>query len=156
MADGTTDESVAADQHDLQRFVDAQRDSYHRALSELRSGEKRSHWMWYVFPQLAGLGTSQMAQRYAIRGRDEAVAYLEHPVLSPRLRECAGALLQLPETSATDIMGSPDDLKLRSSATLFAAVSEADSIFEQLLHRFFGGEPDARTQELLLSKQGEF
>ena len=139
------------DPHDLDRFVLAQADDYDRALAEIRAGQKRSHWMWYVFPQLEGLGSSAMARRYAIRSRAEAEAYLGHPVLGPRLRECAEAALGVDGPSAHEIFGSPDDAKLRSSATLFAAVSPAGSAFHRLLDRYFDGVPDPRTTELLAS-----
>lgn len=142
-------EPTPADPFDLQRFVDAQADDYDRALAELRAGRKRSHWMWYVFPQLRGLGFSEMSVHYGITGLGEARAYLAHPLLGPRLRECCAVLLSLPTRSAHDIFGTPDDLKLRSSATLFARVSPAGSVFEQILNRFFDGQPDARTLRLL-------
>ncbi|WP_435016289.1 DUF1810 domain-containing protein [Tundrisphaera sp. TA3] len=137
------------DPHDLGRFVHAQRDDYDRALAEVRAGEKRSHWMWYIFPQVDGLGSSPMARRYAIKSADEARAYLDHPVLGPRLREIAEAALAVPERSALDIFGSPDDMKLKSCATLFASVSPPGSAFARLIDRFFGGEPDAKTLELI-------
>src|SRR5262245_23716868 len=111
-----------SDEHDLSRFVEAQRSTYERALAEVRSGRKRSHWMWYVFPQLAGLGRSAMSERYAIASLAEAAAYLRHPVLGLRLLECTTAVLELDGRSAHDIFGSPDDSKLRSCATLFALV----------------------------------
>jgi uncharacterized protein (DUF1810 family) len=135
--------------HSLQRFVEAQAYNYTQALDEIRTGRKRSHWMWYVFPQLDGLGASPMAKRYAIRTRAEAEAYLEHPVLGPRLVECAEAVLGVDGRSADDIFGYPDDLKLRSSATLFAAVSAPGSVFHRLLDKYFGGRPDERTLQLL-------
>jgi uncharacterized protein (DUF1810 family) len=132
------------DVHDLDRFVRAQADDYNRALSELRAGEKRSHWMWYIFPQIEGLGHSPMAQRYAIKSTAEARAYLDHPILGPRLREFATVVNGITGRSAREIFGSPDDLKLRSSATLFAHVSN-DDVFEQLLQKYFGGEHDEKT-----------
>jgi uncharacterized protein (DUF1810 family) len=135
--------------HDLARFVDAQASSYADALAELCAGRKRSHWMWYVFPQAAGLGASAMAQRYAIASLAEARAYLAHPLLGARVRECADALLRHRGQSARAIMGSPDDLKLRSSMTLFAMVTPADSIFAQVLDAFYDGVPDASTRELM-------
>jgi uncharacterized protein (DUF1810 family) len=139
-----------ADPWHLSRFVEAQSDTYERALAELREGRKRSHWMWFVFPQVAGLGFSSMSVRYAISGRPEARAYLVHPVLGPRLRECAEALLALDGTRpATQILGYPDDLKLRSSATLFAQVSPPGSVFHRLLERYFGGRADDATLTLL-------
>ena len=135
--------------YDLQRFVDAQQGSYAAALAELRAGHKRSHWMWYVFPQIAGLGHSEMARRYAIRSGDEAAAYLAHPVLGPRLRECAAAVAMHGERSANDIFGHPDDLKFHSSTTLFADVAPDEAIFQDCLDRFFDGAPDAATIERL-------
>jgi uncharacterized protein (DUF1810 family) len=137
------------DRFDLERFVRAQAADVDRALCELRSGRKRSHWMWYVFPQLAGLGTSAMARRYAIGSAAEARAYLAHPLLGPRLAACAEAVLGVAGKTAHDIFGSPDDLKLRSCATLFALVSSPGSVFERLLERFFAGEPDPLTLRLL-------
>jgi uncharacterized protein (DUF1810 family) len=140
---------TAADPHDLDRFVRAQQGDYEVALAELRSGRKRSHWMWYVFPQCDGLGSSPMARRYAIRSLAEAEAYLHHPVLGARLRECAEAVLRIEGRSARDIFGSPDDMKLQSSATLFAAVSPRGSAFERLLDQYFEGRRDEGTQRLL-------
>lgn len=137
------------DPYDLERFVRAQERDFARALTELRDGQKRSHWMWYIFPQLRGLGVSELAQRYAIGSEAEARAYLQHPVLGSRLRQCVVTLLSIEGRSAREIMGSPDDLKLRSSATLFAQVSAPASEFEQLLQKFFLGEPDAETVRLL-------
>ncbi|HMD35814.1 MAG TPA: DUF1810 domain-containing protein [Vicinamibacterales bacterium] len=134
---------------DLERFVDAQDGDYDRALAEIRRGRKESHWMWYVFPQIEGLGSSQMAQRYAIRNRAEAEAYLAHPVLGPRLIEIAEAAATIDRSSATDVFGYPDDLKLRSCATLFAAVSPAGSVFERLLDKYFDGKPDEATVKRL-------
>jgi uncharacterized protein (DUF1810 family) len=135
--------------YDLQRFIDAQRTVYGQALAELRAGQKRSHWMWFVFPQLKGLGRSETAMFYALSGADEALAYLTHPELGPRLRECCKALLDGPSRSATAIFGDLDALKLHSSMTLFARVSSAEPLFEAMLDRFFSGEEDARTLELL-------
>ena len=137
------------DPHDLQRFVLAQEDNYENALREITAGRKRTHWMWYVFPQIAGLGSSAMAQRYAIDSADEARAYLAHPVLGGRLWACARAALGHEGKSAAEIFGSPDDLKLRSSATLFAAVSEEDSVFHRLLTRYYAAGPDPATLRLL-------
>ncbi|GAB1691554.1 DUF1810 domain-containing protein [Krasilnikovia sp. M28-CT-15] len=135
--------------HDLARFTDAQRDVYADALTELRAGSKRSHWMWFVFPQLAGLGHSPTAQRYAIASLDEARAYLADPVLGPRLTECARALLAVEGRTATQILGSPDDLKLRSSMTLFAQAADDPRPFQAVLDRFYEGAPDQRTLDLL-------
>jgi uncharacterized protein (DUF1810 family) len=139
----------AGDPHDLARFVEAQDRNYDRALAEIRTGRKRSHWMWYVFPQLDGLGSSEMARRYAIKGVAEAQAYLSHPVLGPRLVECTEAVLDLEGRSAAEVFGSPDDLKLRSCATLFARVTPPGSIFDRLLAKYYGGERDDRTLRLL-------
>ena len=132
------------DPYDLDRFVQAQAADYGRALSELRAGEKRSHWMWYIFPQIAGLGQSPMSQRYSIKSAAEAQAYLDHPVLGPRLRECAAAVDNIVGRSALEIFGSPDDMKLRSCATLFARVSH-ESIFDELLQHYFKGQRDEET-----------
>ena len=132
------------DPYDLDRFVCAQAPDYERALAELRAGKKKSHWMWYIFPQIEGLGQSPMSVRYSINSADEARAYLDHPLLGPRLRECAAVSRDIVGRSAFEIFGSPDDLKLRSSATLFAAVSN-DNVFEQVLQKYFDGERDKET-----------
>jgi uncharacterized protein (DUF1810 family) len=137
------------DPHDLRRFVEAQEDDYQRALTEVRSGRKRSHWMWYVFPQLDGLGSSSISRRYSIKSLAEAEAYLGHHVLGPRLVECAEAALQVEGRSALEIFGSPDDMKLRSCATLFACVSPPGSVFHRLLDRYFQGRRDDLTLGLL-------
>jgi uncharacterized protein (DUF1810 family) len=130
---------------DLERFADAQQGIYERALTELVTGRKRSHWMWFVFPQLVGLGLSQMSKNYAIRSRAEASAYLDDPVLGARLRRCTEAILSVRGRTAHDILGHPDDLKFHSSMTLFAAVSDEGSIFHRALDRFFEGMPDRKT-----------
>jgi len=145
----TTDASPNPDPFDLSRFLAAQDPVYPGALSEIRAGRKRSHWMWFVFPQAIGLGTSHTAQHYAIRSMDEARAYLAHPTLGHRLRECAESLLRVRGKSASEIFGYPDDVKLRSSMTLFASVAEEDSVFEEVLERYFGGKPDPLTLRLL-------
>jgi uncharacterized protein (DUF1810 family) len=137
------------DPHDLDRFVQAQAGDHERALAEIRSGRKRSHWMWYVFPQLDGLGVSPTSRHYAIRSLAEARAYLSHPVLGPRLVECVEAALGVEGRSALEIFGSPDEMKLRSCATLFSCVSPPGSVFERLLDRYFGGRRDDRTLRLL-------
>lgn len=137
------------DPHDLQRFVQAQTNNYQRTLSEIRAGRKRSHWMWYIFPQFDGLGSSSTSKRYAIKSTAEAEAYLRHPVLGPRLVECGEVLIALAGQSAFDIFGSPDDMKLKSCATLFAQVSVPDSVFARLLVKYFGGVPDERTLHLI-------
>jgi uncharacterized protein (DUF1810 family) len=134
----------ANDPYDLDRFVRAQATDYDRALSELREGEKRSHWMWYIFPQIEGLGQSPMSHRYSIKSAAEARAYLDHPILGLRLRECAAVVRDIVGHSALGIFGSPDDQKLRSCATLFAAVSD-DDVFEQVLRKYFDGQPDKET-----------
>jgi uncharacterized protein (DUF1810 family) len=132
-------------EHDLQRFVDAQRDVYATALAELRAGHKRTHWMWFIFPQIEGLGGSEMARRYAIRSADEAAAYLAHPVLGPRLRECTSAVAMHGERDIGDIFGHPDDLKFHSCMTLFADIAPDESLFQACLDRFFDGAPDTAT-----------
>src|SRR5678816_1631393 len=139
---------AVSDRFGLERFVEAQAGVYEQACAELRAGEKRTHWMWFVFPQIRGLGSSPMAQRYAIASLDEARAYLAHPVLGPRLLACAEAALQVPDRTAHDIFGRPDDVKLRSSATLFERAGGPD-VFARLLDRFFAGERDAATLERL-------
>ena len=138
-----------SDPYDLHRFVDAQRSTYDSAVGELRAGRKTSHWMWFVFPQIAGLGRSQMSQRYAIDSLEEARAYLDHPVLGPRLLECCGALLSHDGTSAEEILGGIDATKLRSSMTLFLRASPETQTFQQVLDRYFEGEADRATIELL-------
>jgi uncharacterized protein (DUF1810 family) len=137
------------DPHNLQRFVTAQAEDYQGALRELQQGQKESHWIWYIFPQVAGLGHSPTAQEYAIRSRDEAVAFLAHPVLGARLRRCCQALLEHKGKRIQDIMGFPDDLKLRSSMTLFAAISTQDSVFHKVLDAFYSGRVDDRTLAFL-------
>ncbi len=134
-----------ADPHNLQRFLSAQDEDYEFAINELRNGRKESHWIWYVFPQVSGLGSSSMAQDYAIASRDEAVAYLNHPVLGQRLQESCEALLPHRDSKIEDIMGFPDDLKLRSSMTLFASVSATPRIFQAVLDTFYNGQLDEKT-----------
>ena len=145
-------ETGADDRFDLNRFVQAQEQVYPQALSEIKRGHKRSHWMWFIFPQIDGLGSSSTAKFYAIKSKDEAKAYLNHPLLGRRLVECAEVLLKLQGKSAEEIFGYPDDLKLRSSVTLFASVSEPDSVFSRVLDQYYGSQPDVKTLELL--KQG--
>lgn len=137
------------DPYDLNRFVLAQVSDYAQALAEIRGGRKRSHWMWYIFPQFEGLGFSSMSRRYAIKSVAEARAYLSHPTLGPRLVECCEALLGIRGRSAFEIFGVPDDMKLRSSATLFAEVSPGGSVFSRLLDQFFQGERDEATLRLM-------
>ena len=141
--------TAADDPHDLARFVEAQAGDYETALAEIRAGRKRSHWMWYIFPQIDGLGFSSMARLYAIKSLDEARAYLDHPVLGPRLVEITEAAFAVEGRSAHEIFGSPDDMKLRSCATLFARAASEGSVFSRLLDKFFDGKPDVRTLELL-------
>jgi uncharacterized protein (DUF1810 family) len=140
-----------ADPHDLQRFVDAQDQggTYEAALAELRAGRKTSHWMWFVFPQIAGLGQSPISRRFAIASLDEARAYLAHPVLGPRVTESARALTQLPTGSAKEVFGPIDALKLRSSMTLFARADPDEPLFAQVLDRYFGAQADDATDRLL-------
>lgn len=145
------DSGPAGDPHDLHRFVEAQEGVYERALGEIKSGRKRSHWMWYIFPQFEGLGLSSMSERYSIKSVAEARAYLGHPLLGLRLIACAEALLSLEKRSAEEIFGSPDNTKLRSCATLFAQVSPADSVFHRLLDKYFQGEGDEKTLRLLVA-----
>lgn len=147
MTDSTA--NPGPDRFNQARFIDAQDGVYSTALAELRSGRKRTHWNWFIFPQIDGLGSSSTARRFAICSLDEAAAYMNHPVLGRRLIESCRALLALPATSATDVMGYPDDLKLRSSMTLFALVAHGQPEFESVLAKFFGGHKDAKTLELL-------
>ncbi|PJJ60552.1 DUF1810 domain-containing protein [Hymenobacter chitinivorans] len=135
--------------HDLQRFLSAQATDYATALTEIRNGRKRSHWMWYIFPQLQGLGFSETARFYAIKDQQEAEAYLHHPVLGPRLVEISRTLLGLDSSDATHVFGSPDDVKLKSCMTLFATLKGADPVFKQVLDKFFQGAADAKTLLLL-------
>lgn len=138
-----------SDPYDLDRFVAAQRGIYETALAELRRGQKQSHWMWYIFPQFAGLGQSATSKHYAIKSLAEAQAYLRHPVLGPRLVECAEALLKLPGRSAGEVLGSIDAMKLKSCATLFSRASPSTPVFEALLKTYFQGERDRETLRLL-------
>lgn len=138
-----------SDPYDLNRFVEAQSPVYDQALAELRAGRKRTHWMWFVFPQIEGLGSSDTARFYAIADRAEAAAYLKHPLLGPRLRQCAAALLGVEGRTGLEIRGSPDDLKARSCMTLFAELPDADPVFRQVLEKYYAGEPCRRTLEIL-------
>ena len=133
----------------LDRFLQAQEPVWPRVIAELRAGKKRTHWMWFVFPQIKGLGHSDMAQRYAIESLAEAQAYLAHPVLAGRLSDCCQILLGLETSSALDVLGTPDDLKLRSCVTLFGEASAPGSVFDAVLQKYFGGHKDPRTMELL-------
>jgi uncharacterized protein (DUF1810 family) len=140
---------TVADRYDLHRFVDAQEHVYDTVLDELRGGRKRSHWIWFVFPQLQGLGRSPTAHHFGISSLDEARAYLAHPVLGPRLRECARLVAQIDGRSADDIFGWPDNLKVRSSMTLFARATDDNAEFRAVLDKFYNGEDDPATVELL-------
>ena len=145
-------ESEAVDPFDLNRFVEAQEGVYKCALTEIRSGRKRSHWMWFIFPQFDGLGYSATSKRFSIKSLAEAEAYLKHPVLGSRLRECCEAALGVSGRSAFETFGSPDDMKLRSCATLFAYVSAPDSVFHRLLDTYFHGDHDDATLRLIGSR----
>lgn len=140
---------MESDPFHLERFLKAQAVCYDTALAELREGRKHSHWMWFIFPQLAGLGLSSTAQFYAISGADEARAYLAHPILGERLQDCSAALLTVQGKTAYEILGSPDDLKLHSSMTLFDKVAVAETVFAKVLERYYESLPDERTVELL-------
>ncbi len=144
-----TDTDGIDDTHDLKRFIKAQKPIYHLALAELRNGSKRSHWMWFIFPQIDGLGSSPTAKHYSIKSRDEARQYLEHPVLGARLVECTEALLGVEGCSALEILGYPDDMKLKSSMTLFSLAANPDSLFDRVIEKFFNGKRDPKTIELM-------
>jgi uncharacterized protein (DUF1810 family) len=135
--------------YDLERFIQAQAGVHERVVAELRAGRKTGHWMWFVFPQVAGLGQSELSRFYAIGSLDEARAYLAHPVLGARLRECAGIVADTPAASAEDVFGPIDAIKLRSSMTLFLRADPADPVFARVLERYFGGVPDPATDTRL-------
>jgi uncharacterized protein (DUF1810 family) len=135
--------------YNLDRFIDAQAEVYSRALSEIKSGRKTSHWMWFIFPQIKGLGQSDIAKHYSIKNLDEATAYLNHPVLGRRLVEISTALLEIDGKSSNQIFGSPDDLKLRSSMTLFSNVTHTNPVFDEVLSVYFNGQPDKLTLQIL-------
>jgi uncharacterized protein (DUF1810 family) len=137
------------DPYHLQRFVEAQASCYAQVRSELAAGKKRTHWMWFIFPQLEGLGSSPMAQRFAISGLEEAKAYLSHPVLGDRLRDCTSLVNAVSGRSVEDIFGYPDDLKFHSSVTLFAQVDPENAIFNEALKKYFNGLPDKSTLDSL-------
>jgi uncharacterized protein (DUF1810 family) len=134
-----------SDQFDLQRFVDAQQPVFQTVLAELQAGQKHSHWMWFIFPQIAGLGHSAMARRFAIASLDEARAYLEHPLLGPRLRECSRLVAAVDGRAIEDIFGYPDHMKFHSSMTLFARAARDAAVFDECLRKYFGCEPDPAT-----------
>lgn len=140
-------DAVKSDFH-LERFIEAQRYHYEKALSELKQGRKESHWMWFIFPQIKGLGGSEMSKYYAISGREEAKAYLAHPLLSARLRELCSVLLSLQTNDARAVFGTPDDKKLRSSMTLFHLASPIDTCFFEVIEKFFDGKTDQRTEKI--------
>src|SRR6185503_4324817 len=140
---------MAGEPYDLERFIDAQRGVYDEACAELRRGRKTGHWTWFIFPQIAGLGFSAISRHYAIQSLDEARAYLKHPVLGPRLREICGIVSRIEGKTAHEIFDSPDDMKLRSSMTLFAHATEDNAVFLGVLRKYFGGVEDARTMELI-------
>ena len=137
------------DPFDLARFLKVQEDDYEDALSEIKGGQKRTHWMWYIFPQIDGLGFSSMSKRYSIKSIEEAQAYLHHPILGSRLLECAQTVVDVEGRSIAAIFGSPDDQKLRSCVTLFASVSPSGSVFERILEKYYHGGRDDRTLQLL-------
>ena len=136
--------------HTLQRFLDAQENMYQIALNEIKRGRKTSHWMWFIFPQISGLGMSDMAMRYAIKNRQEASAYLAHDILGERLVEISRALLELETNNPVEVFGGIDSMKLRSSMTLFSQVNNADPVFKEVLAKFYNGEPDEKTIRLLV------
>jgi uncharacterized protein (DUF1810 family) len=142
------------DRYDLERFVAAQNNGgiYDQALAELQLGSKSGHWMWFIFPQLAGLGRSDISRRYAISSLEEAREYLDHPVLGPRLLECAQVLTNHPDRTAGDILGGVDARKLHSSMTLFLRVAPGETVFKTVLAQFFDGQPDAATDDLLAGR----
>ena len=143
------------DPHNLERFLSAQVEDYEVALHELRRGAKESHWIWYIFPQVAGLGSSIMADRYSIKSKDEAIAYIQHQILGTRLTACADALLHVEGKSIEDIMGFPDNLKLKSSMTLFASISPSDNVFQEVLDRYYGGAMDEKTLAFLTMSESK-
>lgn len=144
-----TSAAASGSGHDLSRFVLAQEHAYDAAMRELRGGRKNSHWIWFVFPQVAGLGMSEMSRHYAIRSLDEARAYAAHPILGARLRECADAMLAVEGRSAEAILGGIDAVKVRSSMTLFLRANPGEPRFQAVLDRYYGGIPDPRTDQLL-------
>ncbi len=140
---------MMSENNSLDRFVLAQEHSYNQALSELKDGQKRTHWMWYIFPQIAGLGFSATAQKYSIKNKHEAITYLNHEILGPRLRECTWAVLEVDNKSAESIFGYPDVLKLCSCMTLFESIADENSEFSAVLEKFYFGERDTKTLEKL-------
>jgi uncharacterized protein (DUF1810 family) len=145
----SSDRLTKNDPFNLSRFLEVQAADYEQALSEIKAGRKRSHWMWYIFPQIDGLAFSSMSRQYSIKSIEEAQAYVNHPILGTRLLDCAKAVVDIEGRSIEEILGSPDDLKLRSCATLFAFVSASGSVFDQILEKYYGGVRDDRTLQLL-------
>ncbi len=141
--------SDSNDQFELTRFISAQEMVYSRVISELRNGRKRTHWMWFIFPQIDGLGNSSTTKRYAIKSIKEAEQYLNHPILGKRLKECAEAILAIEGRSISEIFGYPDDLKLKSSVTLFSSLADSHPIFSSIIDKYFNGEQDIRTIKIL-------
>ncbi|KLT67401.1 DUF1810 domain-containing protein [Pedobacter sp. BMA] len=133
----------------LDRFISAQATDYERALSEIKKGKKRSHWMWYIFPQIGGLGFSETSKFYAIKNINEAKEYISHPVVGKRLLEISQVLLELDETNALQIFGSPDDMKLKSCMTLFSSLPDASPVFQSVLNKFFNGQQDPQTLKII-------
>ena len=147
------DTTLESDPFKLERFLIGQSKNYADAFAEISEGCKRTHWMWYIFPQMAGLAFSEIARHYGITSAAEARAYLDHPVLGVRLRACAEAVMKVSDRSAHDIFGTPDDLKLRSCATLFSAIEPTGSVFHQIIDKYYGGKPDDRTLGFLRMEQ---
>ena len=145
----TSPGTAEGDPFDLRRFLEAQENEYFQALAELKRGRKESHWIWFIFPQIEGLGQSWTSKHYSIKSQKEARQYLQHPVLGSRLKECCEAVLALAEPDISKVLGYPDDLKFRSCMTLFAEAAGQDSIFTRLLDKYFAGKPDERTLEIL-------
>ena len=136
------------DNYNLQRFIEAQSNSYDIALSEIKSGKKQSHWMWYIFPQVDGLGKSETSKKYAIKSKEEAIKYLEHPILGNRLLEITNELLAIENKSASNIFGFPDDLKLKSCMTLFMLIQEENPVFQNVLNKYFKGKISWKTKQI--------
>lgn len=147
--------TALSDPYDLQRFLEAQEASYRQALAELHAGRKRTHWIWYILPQIEGLGSSAMSRRYAISSLAEARAYLEHPILGARLRACVAAVNALEGASAVDVFGSVDAAKFRSCCTLFAEVAGPELEFAEALNKYFAGQPDPATLSMLAAQRGQ-
>jgi len=137
------------DPHDLNRFVKAQEAVFENVLRELENGQKKSHWMWFIFPQIEGLGYSEITRYYSIKSLEEARQYLNHPILGPRLLKCTETVLAIDGKTVSEIFGSPDDMKFKSSMTLFACVTESEALFTQVLEKYFDGERDKKTEFLL-------